>query len=46
MLCSNVLEHFGRHEYIAVLQEWRCVLKLGGVLRSSAPDFAACAALY
>lgn len=43
---SHVLEHFGRFEYRAVLQEWFRVLKPGGVLRLSVPDFAACAAIY
>jgi predicted SAM-dependent methyltransferase len=43
---SHVLEHFGRHEYKAVLQEWFRVLRPNGVLRLSVPDFAACAAIY
>lgn len=43
---SHVLEHFGRHAYKAVLKEWFRVLKPGGVLRLSVPDFAACAAIY
>lgn len=43
---SHVLEHFGRFEYRAVLQEWFRVLKPGGILRLSVPDFAACAASY
>ena len=43
---SHVLEHFGRHECGAVLAEWCRVLRKGGVLRLSVPDFAACAALY
>ena len=43
---SHVLEHFGRNEYMDVLREWRRVLKPGGILRLSVPDFAACAALY
>ena len=42
----HVLEHFGRHEYRGVLQEWRRVLKPGGVLRVAVPDLAACAQLY
>jgi predicted SAM-dependent methyltransferase len=42
----HVLEHFGRFEYRAVLEEWLRVLKPGGILRLSVPDFAACAALY
>jgi predicted SAM-dependent methyltransferase len=43
---SHVLEHFGRHEHLDVLREWHRVLKQGGVLRLSVPNFAACAALY
>jgi predicted SAM-dependent methyltransferase len=42
----HILEHFGRHEYPDVLKEWHRVLKPGGILRLSVPDFAACAALY
>ena len=43
---SHVLEHFGRGEYMEVLREWHRVLRPGGVLRLSVPDFAACAAVY
>lgn len=43
---SHVLEHFGRHAYKAALREWFRVLKPGGILRLSVPDFAACAAIY
>lgn len=42
----HVLEHFGRHEYKAVLKEWMRVLEPSGILRLAVPDFAACAALY
>jgi SAM-dependent methyltransferase len=43
---SHVLEHFGRHDYLAVLREWTRILRPGGTLRLAVPDFAACAALY
>ncbi|MDH5835442.1 class I SAM-dependent methyltransferase [Luteimonas kalidii] len=43
---SHVLEHFGRHAYMKVLQEWRRVLRPGGILRIAVPDFAAAARLY
>lgn len=43
---SHVLEHFSRHEYRAVLNEWFRVLRSGGELRLAVPDFAACARLY
>jgi predicted SAM-dependent methyltransferase len=42
----HVLEHFGRTEYKFVLQEWRRVLKIGGLLRLSVPDFRSCANIY
>jgi predicted SAM-dependent methyltransferase len=38
---SHVLEHFGRNEYKDVLLEWYRVLKIGGILRISVPDFKA-----
>lgn len=43
---SHVLEHFGRHAYRAVLAEWCRVLKPGGVLRLSVPDFEANVRVY
>jgi len=36
---SHVLEHFGRHEFRNVLEECYRVLKKGGTLRVSVPDF-------
>lgn len=42
----HVLEHFGRTKYEDVLREWWRVLKVGGVLRLSVPDFRACANIY
>lgn len=43
---AHVLEHFGRYEFKDVLMEWYRVLKVGGVLRLSVPDFKACAGIY
>lgn len=43
---AHVLEHFGRYEFTDVLKEWFRVLKVGGVLRLSVPDFKTCAAIY
>lgn len=43
---SHVLEHFGRGEFLGVLQEWYRLLRPGGILRLAVPDFAAVAALY
>lgn len=37
----HVLEHFGRNEFRDVLNEWIRVLKPGGTLRLSVPDFDA-----
>jgi predicted SAM-dependent methyltransferase len=42
----HVLEHFGRHEYQAVLTEWFRVLKPRGILRLAVPDFEAIANAY
>lgn len=35
---SHVLEHFGRHEYKAVLKEWRRVIRTGGKIYIAVPD--------
>jgi ubiquinone/menaquinone biosynthesis C-methylase UbiE len=35
----HVLEHFGRYEFMDVLKRWFEVLKKGGILRLSVPDF-------
>jgi predicted SAM-dependent methyltransferase len=42
----HVLEHFVRTVFMNVLQEWRRVLKSGGLLRVSVPDFRFCAEIY
>ena len=38
---SHVLEHFNRHLVLAALTHWRDLLKVGGILRLSVPDFEA-----
>jgi len=43
---SHVLEHFGRHDIERVLTEWYRVLKPGGTLRISVPDFEAIVRAY
>ena len=42
----HVLEHFGRHEYIKVLERWYNTLKYGGVLRISVPNVGAVCEQY
>lgn len=43
---SHVIEYFDREEIIPILQEWKRVLKTGGILRIAVPDFTAMTALY
>ena len=42
----HALEYFDRLEVNSVLLEWNRVLKKGGVLRISVPDFASVVAIY
>jgi len=42
----HVLEHFKRRDVLQVLSEWRRVIKPGGILRISVPDFAAICEVY
>jgi predicted SAM-dependent methyltransferase len=42
----HVLEHFGRYDYTAALREWARLLRMGGVLQLSVPDFRAIAEWY
>ena len=42
----HVLEHFRRNDVARVLREWRRVLRPGGTLRVSVPDFAKLCEVY
>jgi len=42
----HVLEHFKRREVGRVLREWRRILRPGGALRVSVPDFAKLVEVY
>jgi predicted SAM-dependent methyltransferase len=43
---SHVFEYFDRQEAVAVLKEYRRVLKIGGTLRIAVPDFEALLEVY
>jgi predicted SAM-dependent methyltransferase len=36
---SHILEHFSHRQTLQVLKEWNRVLKVGGILKVSVPDF-------
>ena len=46
LYACHILEHYDRWHYKKALGEWLRVLKPGGVLRLSVPDFQACVEIY
>lgn len=46
ILASHILEHFPHTKTLDVLKEWRRVLKSGGILYVSVPDFKQMVKLY
>jgi len=46
LYACHILEYFDRRKVESVLADWRRVLKKGGVLRISVPDFEALVKLY
>ncbi len=46
LYCSHCLEHFPHPKTVSVLKEWRRVLKPGGHIHISVPDFDAMVKLY
>lgn len=46
LYASHIMEHIPRHELDSVITEWRRVLKPGGVLRISVPDFDSLLTIY
>jgi len=43
---SHSLEYFDRTDVVAVLHEWRRVLRVGGILRLAVPDFEGIVKVY
>lgn len=43
---SHVIEYFDRTEVVDLLNEWKRVLKIGGILRLAVPNFEALCKLY
>lgn len=43
---SHVITYFDRQEIIPILQEWKRVLKPGGIMRIAVPNFLIMAKLY
>ena len=43
---SHVVEYFDRNEVVKVLNEWRRVLVVGGILRVAVPDFKSLLSIY
>lgn len=46
VFASNILEHFPHVRTLEVLKEWRRVLRVGGTLYLSVPDFARTVTIY
>ncbi len=46
VFASNVLEHFPHPQTLSVLKEWHRVLRPGGILFVSVPDFARAVEIY